>query len=248
MRKKLVGLFTVVLLALVGLAIRITYINASNGDQYRRQVLSQSQQQYASQILPAKRGDIYDRNGTVLATSNKVYNVILDCKLVNSEADYLEPTVQAMVNILGLDETEIRNLLSSEETKSSQYQIVKKAISMDLKKEFEAYASPSEEEQLTEEEKKSRANINGVWFEEDYLRSYPFGSLACDTIGFTVDNNLSDWGIEGQYSSILNGVDGRSYGYFNENSSVEQNIISPTNGCRGKCRESSLYLAGRKWK
>ena len=231
MRKKLVGLFTVVLLALVGLAIRITYINASNGDQYRRQVLSQSQQQYASQILPAKRGDIYDRNGTVLATSNKVYNVILDCKLVNSEADYLEPTVQAMVNILGLDETEIRNLLSSEETKSSQYQIVKKAISMDLKKEFEAYASPSEEEQLTEEEKKSRANINGVWFEEDYLRSYPFGSLACDTIGFTVDNNLSDWGIEGQYSSILNGVDGRSYGYFNENSSVEQNIISPTNGC-----------------
>ena len=231
MRKKLVGLFTVVLLALVGLAIRITYINASNGDQYRRQVLSQSQQQYASQILPAKRGDIYDRNGTVLATSNKVYNVILDCKLVNSEADYLEPTVQAMVNILGLDETEIRNLLSSEETKSSQYQIVKKAISMELKKEFEAYASPSEEEQLTEEEKKSRANINGVWFEEDYLRSYPFGSLACDTIGFTVDNNLSDWGIEGQYSSILNGVDGRSYGYFNENSSVEQNIISPTNGC-----------------
>ena len=231
MRKKLVGLFTVVLLALVGLAIRITYINAINVDQYRRQVLSQSQQQYASQILPAKRGDIYDRNGTVLATSNKVYNVILDCKLVNSEADYLEPTVQAMVNILGLDETEIRNLLSSEETKSSQYQIVKKAISMELKKEFEAYASPSEEEQLTEEEKKSRANINGVWFEEDYLRSYPFGSLACDTIGFTVDNNLSDWGIEGQYSSILNGVDGRSYGYFNENSSVEQNIISPTNGC-----------------
>ena len=230
MRKKLVGLFTVVLLSLVGLAMRITYINASNGDKYRRQVLTQSQQQYTSQTLPAKRGDIYDRNGTVLATSNKVYNVILDCKLANAEPEYLEPTVQAMVNILGADETEIRNLLSSEETKSSQYQIIKKAISMDVKKEFEAYASPSEEEQLTEEERKSRENIHGVWFEEDYLRSYPFGSLACDTIGFTVDNNISDWGIEGQYSSILNGVDGRSYGYFNENSDVEHDIISPTNG------------------
>ena len=219
-----------VLLALVGLAMRITYINASNGDKYRRQVLSQSQQQYTSQVLPAKRGDIYDRNGTVLATSNKVYNVILDCKLVNSDEEYLEPTVQAMVSILGVDETEIRDLLSNEETKDSQYQIIKKAISMDVKKEFEAYENPSEEEQLTEEERTSRNNINGVWFEEDYLRSYPFGSLACDTIGFTVDNNISDWGIEGQYSSILNGVDGRSYGYFNENSDVEQSIISPTNG------------------
>ena len=74
--------------------------------------MSQSQQQYTSQVLPAKRGDIDDRNGTVLATSNKVYNVILDCKLVNTDEKYLEPTVQAMVNSLGVDETEIRNLLT----------------------------------------------------------------------------------------------------------------------------------------
>ena len=170
-----------VLLALVGLAMRITYINASNGDKYRRQVLSQSQQQYTSQVLPAKRGDIYDRNGTVLATSNKVYNVILDCKLVNSDEEYLEPTVQAMVSILGVDETEIRDLLSNEETKDSQYQIIKKAISIDVKKEFEAYENPSEEEQLTEEERTSRNNINGVWFEEDYLRSVSYTHLTLPT-------------------------------------------------------------------
>lgn len=230
MRRKLVGLFIAVLVALVGLSLRITYINASNGDQYRRQVLSQSQQQYASQVLPYKRGDIYDRNGTVLATSNKVYNVILDCKVVNSDGKYVEPTVQAMVNILGVDETEVRELLSNDQTKSSQYQIVKKAVSMDVKKEFEEYTTVSEDDNLSEEEEGLRSNVKGVWFEEDYLRSYPLNELACDVIGFTVSDNLSDWGIEGQYSSTLNGVDGRSYGYFNENSDVEQNIIQPTNG------------------
>lgn len=224
------GLFIAVLLALVGLALRITYINASNGDQYKRQVLSQSQQQYVSQVLPYKRGDIYDRNGTVLATSNKVYNVILDCKVVNSDIKFVEPTVQAMVNILDVDETELRDLLGNDQTKSSQYQIVKKAVSMDVKKEFEEYTTISEDEKVSKEEEAARSNVKGVWFEEDYLRSYPLNELACDVIGFTISGNVSDWGIEGQYSSTLNGVDGRTYGYFNENSDVEQNIIQPTNG------------------
>lgn len=220
----------VVLLALVGLALRITYINASSGDTYRKQVLSQSQQQYESQVLPFKRGDIFDRNGTVLATSNKVYNVILDCKVVNSDKDYVEPTIQALVNILGMDETEMRDLLTNDETKSSQYQIIQKELTMDKKKEFEEFCTLPEGQTFSAEEKKARKNVKGVWFEEDYLRSYPLESLACDTIGFTVSDNISDWGIEGYYSSTLNGVDGRQYGYFNENSDVEQNIIQPVNG------------------
>ena len=87
MRKKLAGLFILVLLALVGLTLRITYINAKSGDKYKKQVLIQSQQQYDSRTIPFKRGDITDRNGTVLATSSKVYNVILDCKVVNSNKD-----------------------------------------------------------------------------------------------------------------------------------------------------------------
>ena len=59
MRGKLVGLFAVVLLALVGLLGRITYINATSGKKYKKQVLTQAQQKYQSSTLPAKRGDIY---------------------------------------------------------------------------------------------------------------------------------------------------------------------------------------------
>ena len=87
MKKKLAMLFMAVLLALVGLAVRISYINATSGNRYRKQVLSQAQQKYESRVLPAKRGDIYDRNGNLLATSNKVYNVILDCKAVNADPE-----------------------------------------------------------------------------------------------------------------------------------------------------------------
>lgn len=145
MRKKLAGLFILVLLALVGLTLRITYINAKSGDKYKKQVLIQSQQQYDSRTIPFKRGDITDRNGTVLATSSKVYNVILDCKVVNSNKDYVEPTVKALTDQLGLDEDTIRGLLTNEQTKNSQYQILKKEITMDEKKAFEAYTTLHED-------------------------------------------------------------------------------------------------------
>ena len=230
MRRKLVGLFIAVILALVGLTLRITYINATQGEKYQKQVLSQTQQQYTSKTLPYKRGDIYDRNGNILAVSNKVYNVILDCNAVNSNEDYVEPTIAALESILGIDGDTVRELLTSEETSDSQYQILAKEISIDERKAFEEYQEIPEDQELTEEEKAARENVTGVWFEETYVRSYPFNSLACDTIGFTYDGTSADWGLEGYYSSTLNGVDGRQYGYFNEDYDVEQDIIEPTDG------------------
>ena len=181
-------------------------------------------------MLPAKRGNIYDRNGNILATSNKVYNVILDCKTVNSDPEYAEPTIRALKAILGIDEEKVRSLLSDSRTSQSQYQILLKQLSMDKKKEFEAYTTVEEDSPLSDAEKKERGNVKGVWFEEDYLRSYPFKSLACDTIGFTLARDVADVGIESYYNSTLMGADGRQYGYFNSQSDVEQTIIEPVDG------------------
>lgn len=239
MKKKLAVLFSLVLLALVGLVARITYINATSGSKYRKQVLSQAQQKYENQTLPAKRGDIYDRNGNILATSNKVYNVVLDCLEVNKDQDSVEPTIKALVEVLGLDEDEMRKLLTDSGTKKSQYQIVKKQISMDDKKAFEKYEDPGDDSELTATQLKERSRITGVWFEEDYLRSYPFNETACDTVGFTLSRDVADAGLEGYYNATLTGVDGRQYGYINNNSDVEQTIIEPTDG---KSIETSLDL------
>lgn len=239
-------LFCAVLLALVALAARITYINATSGSKYKKQVLSQAQQRYENRVIPARRGDIYDRNGNLLATSNKVYNVILDCKAVNEKEEYTEPTVRALVDILGLDEKEIRSRLSAEDTKNSQYQILKKQLSMDEKKAFEeATEIPEdiEESGLTKAEIEERSNVKGVWFEEDYLRIYPFNEAACDTIGFTLSRDVADIGLESYYNSTLMGADGRQYGYFNNNADVEQTIIEPVNG---RSIETSLDIGAQQ--
>ena len=232
MRKKLVWLFGAVVLALVGLSVRITYINASEGNQYKKQVLSQSQQKYDSRVIPLKRGDIKDRNGAVLATSEKVYKVILDCKVVNYDEKYVEPTINAMVELLGLEEELVRDKLENEETRDSQYQIMKVNVPITEKKKFEDYLEITEEEEktLTKEEKAEIQNVKGVWFEENYLRTYPMGATASHLVGFTYTGDTADWGIEGYYSSTLNGVNGRQYGYFNEDADVEQTIIEPVDG------------------
>ena len=99
MQKKLVILYLGIILAFVFLIGRITYINASDGEEYTKIVLDQ--QQYDSRVIPYKRGDIVDRNGTKIATSERVYNVILDVKTMLSDEDYVEPTKQVLKDCFG---------------------------------------------------------------------------------------------------------------------------------------------------
>lgn len=80
MQKKLVVLFLFVLSAFVGLGLRLVSINKDDGARYEKQVLSQ--QTYDSTTIPFRRGDILDSKGTKLAASEKVYNVILDAKVM----------------------------------------------------------------------------------------------------------------------------------------------------------------------
>lgn len=230
MKNKLSILFLCVLGALVVLLGVITYINFHSGEKYKKQVLSQAQQKYQNRTIPSKRGSIYDRNGNLLATSNKVYNVILDCRTINSETDYIEPTIRALENIFGVEETAVRKALTDDETKDSQYWVIKRAASMDDQKAFEDYCDLSDITGLTAAEIKERQNVKGVWFEEDYQRVYPYNELACDTLGFTYSRDSADYGLEGYYNSSLVGIDGRQYGYLNDDSNVEQTIIEAKDG------------------
>ncbi len=230
MRRKLAGLFVFAVLALICLLIRVSYISATRGEGYTRQVLASSQSQYASSTMAYKRGDITDRNGVVLATSEKRYNVILDCSIVNSNEEYAEPTIAALRDILGIDETDVRRRLYDEKTRNSQYQVVKKGISVSDKRKFDSYRAGSSDQSLEAEERTRRYNTRGVWFEEEYVRTYPLYSLASCVIGFVYDRDQADWGIEGYYNNTLCGVDGRKYGYWGSDTEIEQTIVEPVDG------------------
>ena len=216
MQKKLVLLFVAIILAFVFLIGRITYINAANGEDYTRIVLDQ--QQYDSRTIPFKRGDIVDRNGTKMATSERVYNVILDVKVMTSDEDSIEPTIQVLKDCFEIDEEEVRDLI--EESPSSRYNILKKGVDYETYKKFEAI----------DEDDEKYPDVAGIWLEEDYVRTYPYNTLASDVIGFTVDGNVGSNGIEASYNNTLNGTDGREYGYLDETSTVERTVKEAVNG------------------
>lgn len=223
MKRKLALLFTIIVLALIGVNVRLAYINKTNGDKYTKRVLAQ--QDTNSTLLPYRRGDILDRNGTILATSEKVYNLILDPKVLSQNADEedpdkdcVEPTLQALVQYFGLDEAELRATYN--DRIDSSYVVLLRQLTKDEISEFEALMEDDE----------AGARIKGVWFEDSYIRRYPYDSLACHMIGYTVTGNQGQTGIEQEYSDVLNGTNGRSYKYLNEDLEQSTMVRQPTDG------------------
>ena len=239
MRIKLAGIFFVVLLALLCLIIGITVINAKEGDRYTKIVLSQSQEQYSNTEVRFQRGSITDRNGNILAYSEKIYTLVMDCNAMNytdekNEQPYRDNTIDAVESFFGVSREKMEALLDDPETSGSMYQPLKYEISLEEKRAFEESIevpeTEEEQKELGKDEVARRRSIQGVYFEENYKRIYPLNSLACDVIGFADDDDVASWGLEGYYNSTLSGTKGRKYGYFNEDSSLDQNIIDPVDG------------------
>ncbi len=216
MQKKLLVLFLFVLAAFVGLSARLFLINRDNGEEYKKQVLSH--QEYDSTIIPFKRGEIVDANGTVLAVSNKVYNVILDTKLLLRKEDYLEPTLSALNRFFDIDTAAVRSYIAAHP--DSSYYVMAKRVEYEKKTAFEEFCA----------DKEQGANIKGVWFENEYKREYPNGRLACDMIGFTTGDNVGTYGLEEYYNELLSGTNGREYGYLNDDSTLERTTIAARDG------------------
>lgn len=216
MQKKLVMLFMAIVLAFVGLVGKITHINATNGEKYTKIVLDQ--QQYNSRLIPFKRGDIVDRNGTTIATSERVYNVILDVNVMlasdneEKQKEAVTRAKEALQTAFGIESAAVDEVI--ERDKDSRYNIMKKKVTY---AEARAY-----------EEKYS--DISCIWLEEDYIRSYPYKTLASDVIGFTVAGNIGNAGIEASYNDILNGTDGREYGYLDTDFSLERTVKEAIDG------------------
>ena len=232
MQKKLVLLFIAIVLAFVGLIGRVTYISATKGEIYTKIVLDQ--QEYNSRIIPFKRGDIIDRNGTTVATSERVYNVILDAyvMLSSEKAEDDQAAIiqvkEALQHCFGVDSTAVDEVVVNKP--NGRYNIMLKKATYEQAQAFEEMKA----QVYVDEEGKTHKMYpyigKCIWLEEDYVRTYPYATLASDLIGFTVSGNVGNAGIEASYNDILNGVDGREYGYLDTDSSLERTVKAAING------------------
>ncbi len=214
MKKRLLFAVTVFLAVFVVLIVRLIYINVKTGAEYEQQVLAQ--QGYESTVIPYRRGDIVDANGTILATSKKVYNLILEPKNILEKEDRKDATVAALKTYFHYTDAQINAWLANE---NSYYEVAEKGLDYEQTKDFIEYCASDEGSLVT-----------GVYFEEQYKRVYPNGSLACHLLGFTVSGNVGMYGVEQGYNEYLNGYNGRQYTYLNNDYGLTEAIESAVDG------------------
>lgn len=160
---------------------RLSEIQIFNTDWYREQA---NARRVSSQTLYAKRGTIYDRNGTVLVSSIECKNVYLNPSLIKKKQR--RRAIDALVDVLGMDEDVVEDLVDREGT----FVYVKRQVD-------------EEDAELL-----AKKGIAGIEFEPAIKRVYPNGSLASQVLGVVNVDNEGITGLEKQYNEVLTGVNG----------------------------------------
>jgi len=187
---------------------RFAYISMSK--QYDGVNLEQRTKQKYEHVnkVNAKRGDIMDVNGDMIAGDSTIYNIYAivskKSKTTAGKADYVvnkERTARILSKYLPLSAKELRKYLTPENKK--QYQVEfgpsGRGLSIEIKRKIAAQKLP------------------GIHFVELPSRSYPNGIFATNLVGFTKADNANDansnisgvMGVEKYFNKLLSGRDGK---------------------------------------
>ena len=116
------GIIALLFALLIG---RLIYFSVFKNGIYKRQVLSQ--QNYSSETLPYKRGDILDRDGNTLATSQKMYTLVLEPKNILRSEEVQKATIDALHKYMKLDEDKLLKFIKRH--KDSYYSVYREELS-----------------------------------------------------------------------------------------------------------------------
>ena len=236
MQEKLMVGFVFLILLFAVLSSVIFGMVRKNSEEYSRIVLGQRQSGYGSRSIQARRGDILDRNGTILATSEKVYNLIVDPRAITSRGDdrYEKAVVDALREYFKGDRRvdTVSSLLEEQKKlstgKKSAYFKFKEDMSFDEKDAFQKFM---DEKNAAYRKSGNKYEIKGLSFEDKYKRSYPYKELACNVIGFSSqDNSGGTGGVEQYYNNDLIGTNGREYGYLDSDTKLQSVIREASDG------------------
>ena len=179
-RRKILLVFTMVMLVLCILAGRLVYLMVFCSQYYGQKAEDLHERE---RDIKAARGKILDANGLVLATNRTVCTI----SVIHSQIEEPEEIIQVLVKELGMDEAEVRKRVE----KVSSIERVKSNVDKETGDRIRAY------------------KLSGVKVDEDYKRYYPYDSLASKVLGFTGGDNQGIIGLEVKYEEYLKGTSGK---------------------------------------
>lgn len=189
------------ILIALAIIVHMAFIQLVQGDDWLSRARAQ---QMSDNVVPAKRGTIYDANMEPLAVSADVWRLIMspkdiqDIDLDNFEdiatLDQLrEHIADELSALLSVDR---EKLLKQTKKTNSQYEVLKSKVEYQQKEEFSKWVTDN--------------GFAGVFsIIPDYKRYYPQGNLLSNVVGFTGADNNGLEGLEASYDSILSGTPGR---------------------------------------
>lgn len=133
--------------------------------------------------IKAARGNIYDRNGVVLAENKTVCTI----SVIHSQIEEPERVIEVLSRELEMSEEQVRKRVE----KVSSIERIKTNVAKETGDAIREY------------------ELAGVKIDEDYKRYYPYGSLASKVIGFTGGDNQGIIGLEVKYDSYMQGINGK---------------------------------------
>ena len=178
-RKKLFIVFLISALLMVGLCAQLGFLMIARSDHYNKMA---DELHKRERTIKAARGEIVDRNGTVIAANRTVCTV----SVIHNQVTEPEKVIRELVRILELPETEVRKKVE----KWSSREIIRTNVEKSVGDQI------------------MNLGLSGVKVDEDYKRYYPYGSLASKVLGFTGADNQGIIGLEVMYERYLKGRDG----------------------------------------
>ncbi|MDZ7683274.1 MAG: hypothetical protein U5J63_16600 [Fodinibius sp.] len=158
--------------------------------------------------VPAQRGNIYDEDGSLLATNSVAYKVALDPKV----REMTQSNIQ-----------QICDTLAQHTSRPARYYLQK----INSAPHNSRYVVLENQANTEVHEALRQLDMRGIILEEDYQRRYSFGSLAAHTLGFVNHAMKGMTGLEKMYNKRLSGEDG-----------VQQVRREPNGRIFGICRSS----------
>ena len=179
-KKKILVVFLAAFILILYLIGRLVYLMVFDAEYYQQKAEDLHERE---RDIKAARGEIIDRNGTVLATNRTVCTI----SVIHSQIENPEKVIEKLSEFLEMDADQVRKK-------------VEKISSIErLRSNVDKRTG----------DKIRNLGLAGVKVDEDFKRYYPYNELASKVLGFTGGDNQGIVGLEVKYEKYLKGINGK---------------------------------------